>query len=57
MNGAPKVLIVGAGPTGLTVAQELARDGIPCRIIDKSPHATTHSKAIAIHARTLEPLR
>jgi 2-polyprenyl-6-methoxyphenol hydroxylase-like FAD-dependent oxidoreductase len=56
MNEAPKGLIVGAGLTGLPVAHELAQDGIPCRIIDKSPHATTRSKAIVIHARTLEPL-
>ena len=39
------VLIVGAGPTGLTMAAELTRHGIPCRIIDywsdfgEAPHA------------------
>lgn len=48
------VLIVGAGPTGLTLAIQLARFGIPCRIIDTAPAPTDKSKAIAIHARTLE---
>ncbi len=54
MSNGPKVLIVGAGPTGLIMAHELARNGIGCRLIDKSAHRSTHSKAIAIHARTLE---
>ncbi len=54
MGAGPKVLIVGAGPTGLVMAHELARCGVDCRIIDKSTHRSTHSKAIAIHARTLE---
>ena len=31
------VLIVGAGPTGLTAAMELSRFGIPVRLIDKAP--------------------
>ncbi|MGO9453640.1 MAG: FAD-dependent monooxygenase [Candidatus Binataceae bacterium] len=48
------VLVVGAGPTGLMMACEIARRGIRCRIIDKSPHAADLSKALAIHARTLE---
>jgi 2-polyprenyl-6-methoxyphenol hydroxylase-like FAD-dependent oxidoreductase len=38
MSERSKVLIVGAGPTGLTMAHELARDGIQCRVIDKAPH-------------------
>src|SRR5690349_9064104 len=50
----PKALIVGAGPTGLTMAHELARDGIECRVIDKSPHRAMESRAIAIHSRTVE---
>ncbi|HEU5072745.1 MAG TPA: FAD-dependent monooxygenase [Polyangiaceae bacterium] len=49
-----QALIVGAGPTGLTLACELARRGVECRIITKeaSPHRT--SRALAVHARTLE---
>lgn len=54
MKQRPKALIVGAGPTGLTMAHELARDGIQCRLIDKAPHRAMESRAIAIHSRTLE---
>jgi 6-methylpretetramide 4-monooxygenase / 4-hydroxy-6-methylpretetramide 12a-monooxygenase len=54
MSASQSVLIVGAGPTGLIMAHELARDGIRCRLIDKAAHRSTHSKAIAIHPRTLE---
>jgi 2-polyprenyl-6-methoxyphenol hydroxylase-like FAD-dependent oxidoreductase len=54
MSEGPKVLIVGAGPTGLVTAHELERNGVVCRIVDKSAHRSIHSKAIAIHARTLE---
>jgi 2-polyprenyl-6-methoxyphenol hydroxylase-like FAD-dependent oxidoreductase len=48
------VLVVGAGPTGLTAACELARRGLRVRIIDEAPAPTKISKAIAVHARTLE---
>ncbi len=50
------VLIVGAGPVGLTMAAELHRYGIACRIIDKKPEATKTSNACVIQARTLELL-
>ncbi|MEM9226506.1 MAG: FAD-dependent monooxygenase [Verrucomicrobiota bacterium] len=50
------VLIVGAGPVGLTLACELARHGVHHRIVDKASTASTTSKALAIHARTLEVL-
>ncbi|MDT7043713.1 FAD-dependent monooxygenase [Candidatus Nitronereus thalassa] len=49
-----EVLIVGAGPTGLTLACDLARRGVPFRIIDQQEQPSQHSKALAIHARTLE---
>ena len=48
------VLIVGAGPTGLSLACQLTRYGIDFIIIDKSEGLTTHSKALGVHARTLE---
>ena len=48
------VLIAGAGPTGLAMAIELKRAGLPVRIFDKSPHPTEHSQAIVVQARTLE---
>lgn len=48
------VLIVGAGPTGLVLAIELARRGVDFRIIEQRTARSTRSKALAIHARTLE---
>ena len=56
MNEQISVLIVGAGPTGLTLACELARRGIQCRIIDKKPKPTQTSNALGIQTRTLELL-
>jgi len=50
------VLIVGAGPSGLTMAHELSRHGIDYRIVDKRPERTKTSNALAIHPRTLEML-
>lgn len=51
------VLVVGAGPTGLIMALELTRRGIPCRIIDKLASASDKSKALGIMPRTLEALQ
>ena len=48
------ILIVGAGPVGLTLAAELARYGLDVRLIDQSPHATETSKALVVWSRTLE---
>ncbi|HSW69905.1 MAG TPA: FAD-dependent monooxygenase [Gammaproteobacteria bacterium] len=48
------VLIVGAGPTGLVLALWLTKLGIPLRIIDKNQDAEQNSRAMIIHARTLE---
>jgi 2-polyprenyl-6-methoxyphenol hydroxylase-like FAD-dependent oxidoreductase len=50
------VLIVGAGPVGLTMAAELARYQIPVRIIDKSSARTDKSKAVTLWSRSLELL-
>lgn len=49
-----QVLIAGAGPTGLMLALRLARHGIPLRIIDKASGPGQASRAMAVHARTLE---
>jgi 2-polyprenyl-6-methoxyphenol hydroxylase-like FAD-dependent oxidoreductase len=51
-----QVLVVGAGPTGLVLAAELLARGIRVRIIDKGDGAALQSRAIGIHARTLEVL-
>src|SRR4051794_17426482 len=48
------VLIVGAGPTGTTLAIDLIRRGITVRLIDKEPHAFDGSRAKGIQPRTLE---
>jgi len=52
----PQVLIVGAGPVGLTLAAECQRHGVSFRIIDKAPGHSVHSKALAIWSGTLEHL-
>lgn len=49
-----EILIVGAGPVGLTMACELVRHGAKVRIIDKNPIYAKDSRAVGIHARTLE---
>lgn len=52
--GRVQVLIVGAGPTGLVMAHELARYGIEFRVIDKHASPLELTKSAALHARTLE---
>ena len=49
-----RVVIVGAGPTGLAMACELSRHGVPVRVIDQGEARSDRSKAVAVHARTLE---
>jgi 2-polyprenyl-6-methoxyphenol hydroxylase-like FAD-dependent oxidoreductase len=50
------VLIVGAGPVGMTMACELARYGVSVRIVDKAAQRTDKSKALVLWSRTLELL-
>ena len=49
-----EVLIIGAGPTGLSLACQLLRYGIDFVIVEKKEAITPYSKAIGAHARTLE---
>lgn len=48
------VLVVGAGPVGLTAAVELRRRGVSCRIVDRLPARLPFAKAVGIQPRTLE---
>ncbi len=50
----PDVLVVGAGPVGLTMAAELARYGASVRIVDKAVQRTDKSKALVLWPRSLE---
>ena len=48
------VLIVGAGPTGLMLGVQLARRGVRALIVDRNPGPSVYSKALGVHARSLE---
>jgi 2-polyprenyl-6-methoxyphenol hydroxylase-like FAD-dependent oxidoreductase len=48
------VTVVGAGPVGLVAACELAARGVPVRVIDRLAAPTPQSRAIVVHARSLE---
>jgi 2-polyprenyl-6-methoxyphenol hydroxylase-like FAD-dependent oxidoreductase len=50
------ILVVGAGPVGLTLAAELARHGVRCRIIDRLEKPLPYCRAIGVTPRSLEVL-
>ena len=50
------VLVIGAGPVGLTMAGELKRHGVSVRLIDKKAKPDPHPNAAVVHVRTLEIL-
>jgi pentachlorophenol monooxygenase len=54
MVGAVDVLVVGAGPVGLTAAVELRRRGVEARIVDQLEEPPTYAKAVGVQPRTLE---
>ncbi|MCU7725633.1 FAD-dependent monooxygenase [Actinoplanes sp. KI2] len=50
------IMIVGAGPTGLTLARELQRRGVPFRIVERSAEPFTGSRGKGLQPRTQEVL-
>ncbi len=54
LSDAVDILIVGAGPVGLSLANECTRRNLRCRIIESHPGQSEHSKALSIFPRTLE---
>jgi 2-polyprenyl-6-methoxyphenol hydroxylase-like FAD-dependent oxidoreductase len=50
------VAIVGAGPTGLALAGELALAGVTCAVFERRSDEANLTRAFAVHARTLELL-
>lgn len=52
----PNILVVGAGPVGLSAALELARRGLAPMVIDAGAGPTAESRALAVHVRTLDIL-
>jgi 2-polyprenyl-6-methoxyphenol hydroxylase-like FAD-dependent oxidoreductase len=54
MSVTPPVLIVGAGPAGLLLSLQLHALGTPHRLVERAPAIPIASRAIIVHARTLE---
>ena len=48
------IVVAGAGPAGLTLACQLLRRGVQCRVIEEAHEPMAHSRAIGISARSLE---
>ena len=53
-SSAVDVLIVGAGPTGLMLANQLRRRGVRIQIVDRNPGPSLQTRALGVQARTLE---
>jgi len=50
------VIVIGAGPTGLMLACELALGGVACQVLERRAEQPNITRAFAVHARTLELL-
>jgi 2-polyprenyl-6-methoxyphenol hydroxylase-like FAD-dependent oxidoreductase len=56
MDSVSEVVVVGAGPTGLMLAGDLARAGVGCTVLERRAEESNLTRAFAVHARTLELL-
>jgi 2-polyprenyl-6-methoxyphenol hydroxylase-like FAD-dependent oxidoreductase len=57
MSDNPEVLIIGAGPVGLSAALALGRAGIRCLVLERRSEFSRYPKANGVHARTMEIFR
>jgi 2-polyprenyl-6-methoxyphenol hydroxylase-like FAD-dependent oxidoreductase len=57
MTQEPEVVIVGAGPVGLSAALALGRAGITCLVLERRSEFSRFPKANGVHARTMEIFR
>ena len=56
MDSFTEVIVVGAGPTGLMLAGDLARAGVGCTVLERRAEESNLTRAFAVHAQTLEML-
>lgn len=57
MNGGARIVVVGAGPVGLSAAALLTKQGVDCLVLEKRRRLSLASKASTFHPPTLEILR
>jgi 2-polyprenyl-6-methoxyphenol hydroxylase-like FAD-dependent oxidoreductase len=57
MRRPPAILVAGAGPAGLVLALQAHDHGADIRVVERRPEAFRPSRALILHARTLEVLR